>query len=280
MPAKRLPYIKLWHETMESDKVRQLSDSQYRTWTYCILAASQLPSRWRFDSLEHAAYLTRRSLKDIKALVSARFLEVRDDGVHIHDASDYQDVYPSDYENGQDTSHQRRVRHGSTPSARTLREDSVNAPSTLPEHSPEHSVNGQNDPLEMEIEIETEIETFKDVPPAASQRPPAGVRAAVPKPIPKHLPADAEFVETLVAEYGGKIGGPLVVREEVEAALNHTASTKCLDQRQYLRTWLNREVRRGPPRHTRAGPTVPLRSVGIAPDVPPDSPFLKFREVS
>jgi hypothetical protein len=29
----------------------------------------------------------------------------------------------------------------------------------------------------------------------------------------------------------------------------------------------------------RASPTVPLRSVGILPDVPPDSPFLKFREV-
>lgn len=121
MPARRLPWVKLWPELMAREKVRQLTDSQYRTWTYCLLSSSQLPVRWRFDSLEHAAYVTRRPVKDIRALAEVHFLEQRDDGVWLHDVAEYQDVYPSDIE----------------------RERSANTPPNPPQTPGEHSANGR-----------------------------------------------------------------------------------------------------------------------------------------
>jgi hypothetical protein len=268
MPAKRLPWFKVWVGATRHEKVATLSDTDFRTWVELLDAAAQQSTRGKFDSAASAAAVVRRPLASVKRLIATRLLDDRGaEGLWLHDWPEWQRWVPDD---------------GASDSASTPEPPLNNTRTTHEQHA---NVNGTTRDLpsrgaeRAKTEKGDVEEDVNDGPPAAPQRPP-GVRAAVPKPIPKHLPADAEFVETLVAEYGGKIGGPLVVREEVEAALNHTASTKCLDQRQYLRTWLNREVRRGPPRHTRASPTVPLRSVGIAPDVPPDSPFLKFREVS
>lgn len=157
MPAKRLPWVKLWPELMEREKVRRLTDGQYRTWTYCLLAASQLPTRWRFESFEHAAYVTRRPMKEIKALAAAHFLDERSDGVWVHDATEYQDVYPSDYGTGEDPNKPPRVRHGPAHDNGNLREDSANTPPTLREHSS----NGAATVLESSLETEMEIETEK-----------------------------------------------------------------------------------------------------------------------
>lgn len=146
MPAKRLPFVKLWHELMESDKVRQLTDSQYRTWTYTLMSGSQQPTRWRFNSLEHIAYVTRRPLKDVQGLADMRFLDVQDDVVWIHDAAEYQEVSPSDIG----------------------RERSVNGQSKPPPSpgngSAHHSANGRRTLGERSLEIEIEKEKEKNTP--------------------------------------------------------------------------------------------------------------------
>lgn len=224
MPARRLPWVKLWPELMESEKVRQLTDSQYRTWTYCMMAGSQQPNRWHFGSLEHAAYVTRRPLKDIQSLAEQRFLEVRDDGVWIHDAEEYQDVSPSDVS---------RDRSDKAPpkDQAMLGEGSANGRTRIEEVS----LAGAG--AKRETEIEREIESI--TPPTPSK----GKRAKLAR-----TPFGDQDELDLVSKWRDDYGGEQSVRDEIAAAMNHSARLKCSSERLYVDTWLRRELQHRPNR--------------------------------
>jgi hypothetical protein len=128
--ARRLPWIKLWTESRAHEKVALLSDAQFRTWIYVLLAGAEQPKRWRFSSAQHASAVTGRPLAHIKHLVSVRLIDERDDGLWIHDYRQWQEVYESDLPsqgNGQ--------RSANAPPR--LRQDSANAPPLLREHPAE-----------------------------------------------------------------------------------------------------------------------------------------------
>lgn len=96
MPAKRLPWFKLWIGCTAHGKVRQLDDGTFRTWVELLDAASQQPTRGRFSSEAEAVAITRRPAKHIRMLVEAGLMDATADGLWLHDWSAWQDVYPSD----------------------------------------------------------------------------------------------------------------------------------------------------------------------------------------
>lgn len=219
MPARRLPWVKLWGESMESEKIRQLSDGQYRTWTYCLIASSRLPIRWRFESPEHAAYVTRRPLKDIQILIDRHFLDCREDGVWIHDYSDYQEVSPSDVVRDRSAQETRSPDEPPRNGRRKVGEASANGRQPLGEHS-------------LEIETEREMENNPPTPQGARRKNP------VREPL-----TDADS-EALVAKYSGQFGGRQGVLDEIASAMNHVARLKSFKERLYVDGWLRREVNR------------------------------------
>lgn len=122
MPARRLPWLKLWPEAIRHEKVALLSDGEFRTWIYVLCASAEQPIRGRFASVEHAAVVTGRPAADMAQLVARGLLEYGPEGaLWIHDWHQWQDKYPSDY-----------VREDSTNAAATLHEGSSNDPPTLP----------------------------------------------------------------------------------------------------------------------------------------------------
>jgi hypothetical protein len=125
MPAKRLPWVKLYAELLEHEKFSELNDTERWTWVCLLLKASQQPQRWRFASARHAAGVTGRPAKHITALIKARLLDQHDDSsLWIHDAVQWQDRHPSDFDRGTDEpSDGRPERSAKTP--RKLREDSA-----------------------------------------------------------------------------------------------------------------------------------------------------------
>ena len=76
MPARRLPWFKLWPEAMRHEKVALLSDSAFRTWIVMLAAGSEQATRWRFASVHHAARVTGRPEDDLRELIGARLLDV------------------------------------------------------------------------------------------------------------------------------------------------------------------------------------------------------------
>lgn len=81
---------------------------------------------------------------------------------------------------------------------------------------------------------------------SSSPAPIGAARTPVPKPKPTHPPVDDEYIETLVSEFSSQLGGPDGVRFAIEAALNHKARDKAIDQRLYVRGWLRRDAQRSP----------------------------------
>jgi len=123
MPAKRLPWFKLWPESFDHEKIATLGDPEFRTWVMLIGKASCQPTRWRFASITHASKVCGRSEEQISNVIAARLLDERSDGLWIHDWEQWQERYPSEFEDS-------RERSGNAPP--TLTEDSANAAPTLP----------------------------------------------------------------------------------------------------------------------------------------------------
>lgn len=166
MPAKRLPWFKLWIGCTAHGKVRQLDDGTFRTWVELLDAASQQPTRGRFASEAEAVAITRRPVKHIRTLVAAGLMDATEDGLWLHDWSEWQEVYPSD----------------------VSRERSPKTPRTLPPTPGEDSDERSPKKGEGEGRVNTT---------------PNGVgRAPIPKPKPKHPPVDEAFIEALVTEFG------------------------------------------------------------------------------
>lgn len=58
-----------------------------------------------------------------------------------------------------------------------------------------------------------------------------------------HKPVDDDFIAEMVLEYGPQVGSDDEVRYQVDRALNHKALLRAIDQRQYVRNWLRKEVK-------------------------------------
>lgn len=213
MPAPRLPWIKFWPEAVEHEKFAALSDGEAWTWVVVWAKASQQPQRWRFASVGHAAKVTGRPAKHIRRLIEARLMDEDSAGIRMHNAGKWQDRFPSDE---------------SPKPPPTLPEHSANGSSTLPEYS---------DKKKREIKREKRDEDVTPPAPAVLV-PPVGRRRVTV--------ADDEFIETLVSEFGERLGGPSAVRESIADALSHQACLKRTDQHAYLRNWLRKDARATP----------------------------------
>lgn len=125
MPAPRLPWVKLWIESAEHEKVALLPDPEYRTWTLCLLRGSQQPTRWRFASAQHAAIVTGRPVEHIRTLIAVRLLDEREQAVWVHDFGQWQEKHPSDFA---PRKHADAPANAPSISSGTLREDSAKTP--------------------------------------------------------------------------------------------------------------------------------------------------------
>lgn len=97
MPAQRLPWFKVHHDAIDNEKLASLTDGQFRALVHCWARASVQPIRGRFASVRHAATITGRTPKEINALINAGLLEERDGALWVHDWSQWQERYPSDF---------------------------------------------------------------------------------------------------------------------------------------------------------------------------------------
>lgn len=178
MPAKRLPWAKVWPEMLEHEKFATMPDALMGVWLRTLLRASHQPKRWRFASVAHCAAVIGRPAKVVRQLVDARLLDETPDGVLVHDAEAWQDVYPSDYAPGLSENTPRRVRGRSANAPSIKEEDSANTPATLPEDSANaagtHAREGRG-----------EIEKGDSLPLTGESVASAPTRAPIPKPPPR-----------------------------------------------------------------------------------------------
>lgn len=148
MPARRLPWFKFWPEAMQHPKIALLSDGVFRTWVALLSEGSRQPVRWRFASVKHAASVTGRPVKHVRELLAGRLMDEATDGaIWVHDWRQWQERYESDF------------------APRTLREDSANAPRTLP---PEL----RREKREEDTETEEDVTTPQPPPQAEGEFPP------------------------------------------------------------------------------------------------------------
>src|SRR5688572_28118663 len=97
MPAKRLPWVKLWLSTRIVAKTAMLSGETFKTWAFLLMAAAEQPQRGRFENAEHAAQCSGRPIQHVKELIGRGLLDTKADGLWMHDWPEHQDVHPSDY---------------------------------------------------------------------------------------------------------------------------------------------------------------------------------------
>lgn len=83
MPAKRLPWVKLWISDIDREPFASLTDGEYRTWCYLLIRAATQRVHGRFASVLHAARVTNRPLLHIANLMRAGLLVEHDDGLWI-----------------------------------------------------------------------------------------------------------------------------------------------------------------------------------------------------
>jgi len=126
MPARRLPWFKLWPEAMRHEKVVLLSDGAFRTWVVTLAAGSEQSTRWRFASVAHLVHVTGRPEDQVRELIGAKLLDLSPSGeVWVHDWRQWQDRYASDLA-------PRSIGEHSANAPRTLRNGSANIPAKLP----------------------------------------------------------------------------------------------------------------------------------------------------
>jgi len=157
VPAQRLPWLKLWPESLAHEKIALLTDEQGWTWIHCLCAAAQQPRRWRFASVEHAAAVTGRTPESVSTLITARLLDERADGLWIHDYEQWQDRYPSELLG-------RRLDEGLTNTPRRLDEHSAKAPRRLDlEGRGEREIEKDSlSPVESEVRLAPDAEPARD----------------------------------------------------------------------------------------------------------------------
>lgn len=234
MPAKRLPWLKFWPELVDHEKFSGLGDSERWTWIKLLARAGQQPVRGRFGGIAHASEVTGRPAKHIKMLIAARLLDLKDDGLWMHDWDYWQRWRPGDDEPTPDNDPSNV--NGST--AHYL--PNVNG------MAHEHLVNDHDKTGATTRALLTDVDVEEDVvnPPLS----PAGGRAALAKPKKERTPITDQDTADLIAKYAERYGTPGAVRDEIDLALNHQARFKNLNERLYVDGWLRRELEHRPMR--------------------------------
>lgn len=161
MPAKRLPWFRLWVGATAHGKVRLLDDGTFRTWVELLDAAAQQPKRGRFASAAEAAAITRRPAKHVAALMRVGLVDDTPDGLVMHDWDDWQ-----------------RWRKEDADDEPTPPQDPPNNTRTTTEHPRNIAP-----PLHEKEKEETERDRERDVSPLAADAasPPRGSAAAANK---------------------------------------------------------------------------------------------------
>lgn len=90
MPKPRLQWFKVWVGATRHEKIVTLDDRSFRAWVELLDAASEQPIRGRFTSCAAAAAIIRRPPALVRRLAQARLLDERDDGLWLHDWSEWQ----------------------------------------------------------------------------------------------------------------------------------------------------------------------------------------------
>lgn len=194
MPARRLPWFKLWPEAMRHEKIVLLSDGAFRTWITVLAAGSEQGVRWRFATVKHAASVTGRPAKHIRELIAARLIDEGDSGeLWVHDWRQWQDRYASDVAPRREAEHSVNG-HG------TLREQSANgSPPSPPPDPPLSPRRGESETGE--AEGEGEVTSPQPPPQAEGERPKPRRRRRdepVEEPVTPLTPADRDRWEAAV----------------------------------------------------------------------------------
>jgi hypothetical protein len=297
MPAKRLPWFKVWVGATRHEKVATLSDTDFRTWVELLDAGAQQSVRGHFDSAATAAAVVRRPLASVKRLIAARLLDDQPDGVWLHDWPDWQRWSPED-----DAIDSRTTPERLTNNTRTTHEQHANVNGT----TRDRPSRGAERAKTKDVDVEEDV---KDVPRAkALSSASADVPPAFPRISPQitadpqtaaETPPESDQVDAVYEHFKARVQpkSRLCPRKQIAARLKRFTVDELREGIDHFAEhpwWMEHNAARGAgwffesDQHAeqflllqpRASPTVPLRSVGILPDVPPDSPFMKWREVS
>lgn len=96
MPNKAVPWLKLWPELVDHEKFAQLTDSESWTWVKALAKSGLQPTRGRYQSVQHAVVVTGRPKKHFERLIGVRLMDLRPDGLWMHDWERWQRWRPED----------------------------------------------------------------------------------------------------------------------------------------------------------------------------------------
>lgn len=92
MPRPQLPWFRFWKGATQHQKVRMLTDAQFRTWVELLDLASQQKERGRFLDRITALRLSRRPARHLEVLQGCGLLDCdgADGHLTMHDWDDWQ----------------------------------------------------------------------------------------------------------------------------------------------------------------------------------------------
>lgn len=257
MPAKRLPWFKLWVGATRHEKVATLPDSAFRTWVELLDAASQQTPRGRFLSIHAAAAVVRRPARTVASLVRAGLLDERQDGVWMHDWTDWQRWRPEDDANGTES-----PPHPPPINTRTTHEQHRNVNGTPPEElanveAPRAS-NAKTEKRDGDGDVDgeerRETETLSLSARASRAR--------------RKTQVDDAFREQMSTEFEPRLGSREAVLITIDDALGHSAARKRSDLQAYVRNWLRKDADAVQSRHPRVLEPPPIEESSVREECP------------
>jgi hypothetical protein len=89
-----LNWFRFHHSALNNRKVQQLKPELFKAWINIMCIGSANENRWQVPELDDVAFALRVSLEDatgyVEELISRRLLDRDDEGIWIHDWSDWQ----------------------------------------------------------------------------------------------------------------------------------------------------------------------------------------------
>ena len=234
MPAPQLPWFRFWKGATQHDKVRELSDAEFRTWVELLDLAAQQKWRGRFRSRKAAAALSRRPDRHIGSLIKTGLIDIDSSDEHLtmHDWDEWQRWRKEDVnDDGTPPDHPP---NGHAIDSRTTHEQPLNDPALRVRAAAPAS--GEERGEKRDIEIDT---------PAATQQPPRARRETV---------VDDEFKERLEEQFWEAFGSREAVQDSIAAALGYKKRSNYTDQRAFLRNWVRSDAERSQTRRSRVVP--------------------------
>lgn len=220
MPKQRLPWFKVWVGATRHEKVVTLDDRTFRAWVELLDAASEQQVRGRFTSSKAAAAIIRRPVALVKRLTDAHLLDERDDGLWLHDWSDWQRWRPDD-EHGNDT--------GLT--YESHRNSNGNTPDPPPNDTPPRVERAKTEKREEDVDVDGDKDEY---PPGATHQPPKGRR--------RTTEIDDAFTDGLEERFCQEFGSREAVRDSIATALGYKKRSSYTDQQAFVRNWVRRDA--------------------------------------